>query len=155
MSRIKRGTRRVTVVATGVVLALAGVAAFAYWTISGEGTGEAHVANPTSSLKVESTPVEGLFPGGSKEVTVTVKNLSPTSPIRTETLETSLTGNSNEGTGCKKIWFTVSPASQSLVKELNPGESETANVTVTMAGAESENQNSCKGATVYLHFLAQ
>jgi hypothetical protein len=142
------------VLATLVVLGLAGVAAFAYWTTSGEGTGEAHVANPASNLKVESAPVEGLFPGASKEMTVTVKNLSATESIHTERLETTLTGNSNEGTGCKKTWFSVSPALQGLVKELGPGESETATVTVTMASAESENQDACKGATVNLHFLA-
>jgi len=42
-----------------------------------------------------------------------------------------------------------------LVKELGPGETETAKVTVNMASAETENQDACKGATVDLHFLAQ
>jgi len=71
MSRFRRGTRRTTVLASLVVLGLAGAAAFAYWTTSGEGTGEAHVENPTAKLKVESAPVEGLYPGASKEMTVT------------------------------------------------------------------------------------
>jgi hypothetical protein len=155
MSRIRRGTRRSTVLAGLVVLGLAGVAAFAYWTTSGEGTGEAHVASPTSSLRVESAPVEGLSPGVSKEMTVTVRNVSGTQSVHTERLESLLTGDSNEATGCKKTWFSVSPATQSLVKELGPGETETANVTITMAAAEAENQNACKGATVDLHFLAQ
>ena len=155
MPLIKRGTRRVTALATLLVLTLAGVAAFAYWTISGEGTGEAHVSNPTSSLKVESTPVEGLFPGGSKEVTVTVKNVGAAGAVHTETLESALTGNSKEGVGCQRNWFTITPASQALVKELSAGESETATVTVSMAPATSENQNSCKGATVFMHFIAQ
>jgi hypothetical protein len=135
-------------------MALAGVAAFAYWTTSGEGTGEAHVSNPASNLKVESQPVEGLFPGASTEMTVTVKNVSATESIHTELLESVLTGNSAEATGCKKTWFTVSPATQSIVKELGPGGSLTAKVTVGMATAESENQDACKGATVNLHFLA-
>jgi hypothetical protein len=135
-------------------MSLAGVAAFAYWTTSGEGTGEAHVNNPSSSLKVESTPVEGLFPGASKELTVTVKNVSATESVHTELLETVLTGNSNEATGCKKIWFSVSPATQGIVKELHPGESLTAKVTVTMSNPETENQDACKGATVNLHYLA-
>ena len=33
-------------IVTAVIISLAGVAAFAYWTTSGEGTGEAHVNNP-------------------------------------------------------------------------------------------------------------
>jgi hypothetical protein len=155
MPRIRRGTRRTTVLASLVVLGLAGVAAFAYWTTSGEGTGEAHVNNPSSNLTVESTPAFGLSPGVSTEVTVRVHNISATETVHTERLESLLTGDSNEGTGCKKTWFTVSPATQALVKELGPGETETAKVTVTMAPAESENQNACKGATVNLHFLAQ
>jgi hypothetical protein len=153
MSLLKRRTRRTTILASVVIMSLAGVAAFAYWTTSGEGTGEAHVNNPASSLKVESTPVEGLFPGASQEVTVTVKNVSATEPVHTELLETVLTGNSAEATGCKKTWFSVSPAAQGIVKELAPGESLTAKVTVTMSNPE-ENQDACKGATVNLHFLA-
>jgi hypothetical protein len=134
-------------------MSLAGVAAFAYWTTSGEGTGEAHVNNPASNLKVESAPVEGLFPGTEKEQTVTVKNTSATESIHTELLEAVLTGNSNEATGCKKTWFSVSPATQGIVKNLGPGESLTAKVKVAMSNPE-ENQDSCKGATVNLHFLA-
>jgi hypothetical protein len=154
MSRIRRGTRRSTVLAGLVVLALAGVAAFAYWTTSGEGTGEAHVANPASNLRVEGAPVEGLSPGVSKELTVSVRNASASASVHTERLESVLTGDSNELTGCKKSWFSVSPATQPLVRELGPGETETATVTVTMAAAESENQNACKGAAVHVHFLA-
>jgi hypothetical protein len=155
MSIIKRTTRRTSVIATALILALAGVAAFAYWTISGEGTGEAHVGSPTSNLRVESAPVEGLAPGVSKETKVTVLNVSAAESIRTVTLQATYTGNSHEGFGCNKAWFTVAPVSQPLAKELKPGESETANVTIAMVGAETENQNACKGATVYLHFIAQ
>lgn len=155
MPLIKRGARRVTALATLVVLTLGGVAAFAYWTVSGEGTGEAHVSNPASNLKVEGTPLEGLFPGGSKEVTVTVRNASASGAVHTEALDTALTGNSKEGLGCQQSWFAVTPAWQPLIKELQSGESETATVTVSMAPAASENQNACKGATVFMHFTAQ
>jgi hypothetical protein len=153
MSLLKRRTRRTTVIATVVIMSLAGVAAFAYWTTSGEGTGEAHVNNPSSSLKVESTAVEGLFPGTEKEQTVTVKNVSATESVHTELLEAVLTSDSNEATGCKKTWFSVSPASQGIVKELHPGESLTAKVKVAMSNPE-ENQDSCKGASVNVKYLA-
>jgi hypothetical protein len=153
MSLLKRRTRRTTLVATTVVMSLAGVAAFAYWTTSGEGTGEAHVNNPASNIKVESTPVEGLFPGTEKEQTVTVKNTSATESVHTELLEAVLTSNSNEATGCKKTWFSVSPATQGIVKNLAPGEALTAKVKVSMSNPE-ENQDACKGATVNVHYLA-
>jgi hypothetical protein len=155
MSRIKRRSRRATVLATVVGLALAGVAAFAYWTTSGEGSGEVHVKNPTEHLKVTSTPVEGLYPGASVEQTVTVQNTSATESIHVSTLETALTGNSNEATGCEKKWFTVTPNTQSILGELKPGESLSAKVKVAMSNPTEENQNACKGATVNLHFLAQ
>ncbi len=125
MPLIKRRTRRATALATLVVLTLAGVAAFAYWTVSGEGTGEAHVSNPTSSLKIESTPVEGLFPGGSKEVAVTVKNVGARRDSH-RNARSAMTGNSKEGVGCQQSWFTITPETQPLVKELNSGESENA-----------------------------
>ncbi len=155
MSLIKKRSRRATVIATVVGLSLAGVAAFAYWTTSGEGTGEAHVKNPTEHLKVTSTPVEGLFPGSSTEVTVQVQNTSATESIHVSTLESAITGNSDEGTGCEKKWFTITPSSQSITGELKPGESSSAKVTVSMSNPKEENQNACKGATVNLHFLAQ
>jgi hypothetical protein len=154
MSLLKRRTRRTTILATVVIMSLAGVAAFAYWTTSGEGTGEAHVNNPSSNLQVESTPASGLFPGASTEVTVKIHNISTTESVHTELLETVLTGNSQEATGCKKTWFTVSPATQGIVKELAPEETLTAKVTVTMLDPETENQDACKGTTVNLHFLA-
>ena len=155
MSRITRGTRRTTVLVVLVTLGLMGVAAFAYWTTSGEGTGEARVASPKSSLKAEGALVEGLSPGVSKEMTVTVRNTSATASQHTELLEAAVTGDSNEATGCRKGWFTVSPGTQLITKELAPGEAETAKVTVTMVAAETENQDSCKGASVNVHFLAQ
>jgi hypothetical protein len=155
MSLLKRRSRRATTLATLVVFALAGVAAFAYWSTSGEGTGEAHVNNPTEKLKVTSVPVSGLFPGASVEQTVTIEDTSATEKVHVTTLESSITGNSKEGTGCEGKWFTITPASQSIAKELNPGESTTAKVTIAMSNPKEENQNACKGTTLNLHFLAQ
>ncbi|HLI33155.1 MAG TPA: hypothetical protein VKU89_10525 [Solirubrobacteraceae bacterium] len=156
MSLIKNRTRRATIGATVVALAMAGGGAFAYFTTSGEGTGEAKVENPTAKLEVTSLPVEQLAPGISKADKVTIKNTAE-GPERVSVLKAKITGNSKSGTGCETTWFKVSPETTSFGAtgvELAAGATQTAEVTVSMINAEVS-QNACKGATVNLHFEAE
>lgn len=156
MFRIKNHTRRAAVGATIAAIALASGGAFAYFTTSGEGTGEAKVENPTAKLTVESLPVEQLAPGISKADKVTIKNTAE-GPERVSVLKAKITGNSKSTTGCETSWFKVSPETTSFGAtgtELAAGATQTAEVTVSMINAEVS-QNACKGATVDLHFEAE
>jgi hypothetical protein len=152
MSFIKRRTRNTALVGTVVVLALGGIAAFAYFTTSGEGNGEVKVSRELEPFKVEASPVEGLTPGTSVEQTVTVRNTGASSAHLSE-VEALVGTNSHEAEGCKKEWFHVTPAAQSVIAEIAPGETKTAKVTVSMTDPE-ENQNACKGTSLTIHYAA-
>jgi len=157
MSVLKTRSRRATLGAGIAALALAGGGAFAYFTTSGEGTGEAKVENPVSKLAIEAAPVEQLAPGISKADKVTIKNIAA-GPIHVGTLKAKVTGNSKSTTGCETTWFKVSPETQLIGGEkgleLAAGGTTAAEVTVSMVNAEVS-QNACKGATVNLHFEAE
>jgi hypothetical protein len=153
MSFIKRRTRNAAIVGTLVVLALGGVAAFAYFTTSGEGNGEVKVSRELEPFKVEAPAVEGLTPGSSVEQTVTVRNASEKSAHLSE-VEASIGTNSKEGEGCKKEWFHVTPAAQSAIAELAAGGTKSVKVTVSMTDPEAENQDACKGTSLTIHYAA-
>jgi len=156
MSLIKRNPRRAAIGATILVLALAGGGAFAYFTTSGTGTGEATVSNPSNSLEVTGVPVSALAPGVGKTSKITIKNTSE-GTVHLGSLQVSITGNSQSGTGCKTSWFKVSPETTTFGPtgvELAALESKTAEVEVSMVNVE-ESQNACKGATVNLHYSAE
>jgi hypothetical protein len=156
MSLIKRNPRRASLGAVILVLALAGGGAFAYFTTSGSGTGEATVSNPSNSLEVTGTPVAALAPGIGKTSTITIKNTSE-GTVHLGTLQVSITGNSQSATGCKTSWFKVSPETSTFGPtgvELAAAGTKTAVVEVSMVNVE-ESQNACKGATVNLHYAAE
>jgi len=155
MSLIKRNPRRATLGAVILVLALAGGGAFAYFTTSGTGTGEATVGNPNTSLEVTGTPVAGLEPGLSKPSTVTIKNTSE-GTVGLANLHVTITGNSQSGTGCKTAWFKVSPETTTFAAgtELLAAATKTVNEEISMVNV-AESQNACKGATVNLHYEAE
>jgi len=157
MSAGNRRSRRALLGTGAAVLALAGGGAFAYFTTSGEGSGEAKVENPVAKLEVTSSPVEQLAPGVTLPDKVTIKNLAG-SPIHVSKLVAKITGNSKSTTGCETSWFKVSPETTLLGGEkgleLAAGASTTAEVSVSMINA-AVSQNACKGATVNLHFEAE
>ena len=68
--------KRKRLVLVGVILTfvLAASAAFAYWTSSGEGSGEAKANYASATFEVSSAAVEGLYPGANPVVTVKVKD---------------------------------------------------------------------------------
>lgn len=156
MSILKNRTRRATIGAVAVVFALTSGGAFAYFTTSGEGTGEAKVENPVAKLSVESLPVEQLAPGITKNDKVTIKNTAE-GPERVTLMKAKIIGNSKSGTGCESSWFKVTPESTTFGAtgvELAAGATQTAEVAVSMLNAEVS-QNACKGASVSIHFEAE
>ena len=75
-SRLKRNSRRLAGIATGMVVLLAGTVAFAAWTSNGTGSGTA-AARSAQSLTVNVSPATGLYPTGTINVPFTVTNPNP------------------------------------------------------------------------------
>ena len=134
------------------VLAMAGVAAFAYWTGSGEGSGEVKANYASAAFEVSSAAVEGLYPGANPAVTVKVKDKDATQAEYLTTLEAEVEKTS--AAECKKEWFVVSPASQEPKVVIAHGETKEYTVHLEMKEEATVNQNACKGASVTLKYKA-
>jgi hypothetical protein len=136
-----------------VVLALALVAtAVAYWTSSGEGTGEVKANYASATFEVSSTVVEGLYPGGNPAVTVKVKDKDANQAEYLTKLEAEVEKTS--AAECKKEWFVVSPASQEPKVLIAHGETKEYTVHLEMKEEAAVNQNACKNQTVTLKYKA-
>jgi hypothetical protein len=144
---LKLKSTRITVGAAAIVLALGAAAAFGYWTSSGEGTSTVTASSGGTGFEIGGT-ASGLYPGGTVEATVTVKNKDAQQPEYLTNLVTSI---KETGTvGCEKSWFTVtSGGSQTPKVDIAAGETKTYKVSVSMSDT-TEIQNACKGATIVL-----
>jgi hypothetical protein len=134
------------------VMAMAVVAAFAYWTSSGEGAGTVKANYASASFEVSSGLVEDLYPGGSSAVTVKVKDADANQNEYLTKLEAEVEKTSVAE--CKKEWFEVTPAAQEPKVVIAHGETKEYNVSLKMKEEASVNQNACKGASVTLHYKA-
>jgi hypothetical protein len=162
MSRLTRSpqyrvthNRRTRLLVVGVVvfvLGMAAVAAYAYWTSSGEGGGEVKANYASASFEVSSTAVEGLYPGDDPAVTVKVKDKDANQNEYLTKLEAEVEKTS--AAECKKEWFVVSPVSQEPKVLIAHGETKEYTVHLEMKEEAAVNQNACKGASVTLKYKA-
>ncbi len=153
---LRRFTKKRWVLPLSVVavLAIAG-GAFAYFTSSGSGTGQASVGSSTAfTVNASSDTSNSLYPGsGSETLTYTVHNPSSGAQNLTSTSASvaSLNGDVTQGgtevTGCKASWFSaVNTAPTPLPQDLAGGTSSSqGSVLVTMSDSGT-NQNACEGA---------
>lgn len=154
MSRLTTHISRTRLVLGGVVVAVVLIAgaAFAYWTGSGEGTGEAKANYASAAFEVSSAAVEGLYPGANPAVTVKVKDKDANQAEYLTKLEAEVEKTS--ATECKKEWFVVSPASQEPKIVIAHGETKEYTVHLEMKEEATVNQNACKGASITLKYKA-
>lgn len=143
--------RRVALGLVVTILALA-TAAIAYWTSSGEGSGEVKANYASASFEVKSAVVENLYPGANLAVTVTVKDKDTNQAEYLTKLEAEVEKTS--ATECKKEWFVVTPASQEPKVLIAHGETKEYTVHLEMKEEATINQDACKGQTVTLKYKA-
>jgi hypothetical protein len=144
------------VLSVAILAGTAGIAA-AFFTSSGNGTGQASVGAPTNWV-VTAGPVTGgpLYPGsGSEIVPFTITNNgggNQAFSTLTATVVSSggnITQNGTALPGCLSVWFTATAAASSPVAGTSiagSGGTATDNVTVTMLNP-AVNQNVCQNAT--------
>ena len=150
------GRKKRIIVTTAVLAAIGGGAAFAYWSSTGTGEGEATAAAESAPFTVVSQTATGgpLSPGGpTQTVAFTVTN--PGSGVQNLTaVAVTIPESWSEGTTlpCTADDFTVGTAS--IAKgAINPAGVVSGTVTVTMNNLAST-QDNCKGVTVPLAFAA-
>lgn len=147
-------SRRTRLIAglAAAIMALTAAGVFAYWTSSGEGSGEAKANYASASFEVSSAAVEGLYPGDDPAVAVKVKDKDANQAEYLTKLEAEVEKTS--AAECKKEWFVVSPASQEPKVLIAHGETKEYTVHLEMKEEATVNQNACKGATVTLKYKA-
>jgi len=144
--------RRVVAIGSVVMALVLAGAVFAYWTSSGEGSGEVKANYTSATFEVTSTAVEGLYPGADPVVTVKVKDKDANQAEYLTKLEAEVEKTS--ATECKKEWFVVSPASQEPKVLIAHGETKEYTVHLEMKEEASINQNACKGQAITLKYKA-
>ena len=143
---------RLALGAAVLVMGIVAVGVFAYWTSSGEGSGEVKANYVSASFEVKSATVENLYPGADPAVTVTVKDKDASQNEYLTKLEAEVEKTSVAE--CKKEWFVVSPASQEPKVLIAHGETKEYTVHLEMKEEAAANQNACRGATVTLKYKA-
>ena len=155
MRKLFTARRRIAVVsATAVaVLGVAGVA-FAYFTASGSGTGNATVGSTGTWLVTQDSTTGTIYPGsGNSVITFNVKNTG-TGDQQYSTATTAVnadgSGNITQSgvgvSGCKASWFSPSITSDPGINtNVAGGASVKVQVTVTMPTDSADNQNACQG----------
>lgn len=146
--------RRVPVAIGGVVALVAAGAAFAYFTSSGSGTGNAAVGS-SSAVTLHATISSNLYPGSSSPVTLTVDNPSSGSQRVGTVSLSSITVDAGHSTCSTSISggnpdFTMPAVTVNKVFPSGNGQSVTPTGTLTM-NETGVNQDACQGATLTLH----
>jgi hypothetical protein len=147
--------RRIAVVSGVTVVALAGGGvAFAYFTSTGSGTGQAQVGSATNWDVTAGAPSGTMFPGqGATTIVYTVKNVGSgnqtdnTDTVSMPTSGADVTSHGADVPGCLASWFTAGITTDNAqTVDFAPGQTESVTVTVTLSDAQA-NQNACQGVT--------
>ncbi len=134
------------VAAAGVTVMLSGVS-YAYWSVTGSGTGTAAATTATPLVVSTITPVSGLYPGATLQGTLTVANPNPFAvQVTAITFAPATADAEHAGAGCSPtgvtLAATVSTVSPVTVAAKSTG--QTVAFTATMTG---DSPDACQGAT--------
>jgi hypothetical protein len=145
-----RKSRKLAVLA-GVVgaMLIAGVA-FAYWTTTGSGTGNATNASSNGTVTLHASFADGIYPGGSESVSFTADNAGATN-LYVGTIHLASVSVDAGHSSCNVADFTMSDVtSNSEVFAGASGQSISGTGTLNYANTDVS-QDACKGAIITLH----
>ncbi|WP_395398580.1 hypothetical protein ACHMXB_12230 [Arthrobacter sp. UC242_113] len=150
------GRKKRIIVTTAVLAAIGGGAAFAYWSATGTGAGEAKAGTESAPFEIVSQAATGgpLSPDGPKQtVAFTVTNPGSGVQYLSDVKVTVKAGWSVGTTApCTAADFVIDEAD--IVKgSIDPAGTVAGTVKIQMIN-RAANQDSCKGATVPLVFTA-
>lgn len=136
-----------TWVLLGIVaaIALSAIGAFAYFTATGSGTGDAEVGSATNIVITSDANVSDLFPGGADQsVDVHVNN-----PGSGQQFVDDVSGAVADQAGCLGSWFEVDTVD--LNANIAPGATVDTSTDVRMNDSGT-NQNACQGLTMVINW---
>lgn len=143
-----------TAVVGGTVAALMGAGiAFAAWTSTGTGSGSATAGSDQGLTVTGGTTVTGLFPTGSKDVTVTVTNNNDYKAVMDTITAGATTVTGNTGTCTATVVSTVDKSGLTDVLDAAGGANDSVDYTFAFSMTNSA-EDGCQGATFSIPFTA-
>lgn len=145
MGKFLKSKKGIVLLATVVVAAAAAVGAFAYFSSTGSGTGNATVGS-SAHINLSSDAISGLFPGG-VDVPVTVHIANPGDGNE---YVATISGSVADNGGCLGSWFQVDPIAYNQdVTHNASGPNATTHVRLLDSGG---NQDACQNATMTINW---
>jgi hypothetical protein len=144
-----------------LLLAIGG-GAYAYWTLSGSGTGSATTGTVSGSITVHQTgpAITNLRPGGTAQILSGNFDNSDASPVYVTSVTVSIASvtkavGAPSGT-CDNTDYTLTGATMAVGVEIPAGLAKGAwtGATIAFNDKAAVNQNACQGATVNLSYAA-
>ena len=155
---MRKSRRNLLIAATTVVLLAGGGAAFAYWTLSGSGTGSAATGTVTGSITaVQTSTITNLRPGGAAQTLSGNFTNTDTSPVYVTSVTVSIASVTKAvgavaGT-CDASDYTLTGATMTVGASVPAGTAQGAWTGATIQfNNKATNQDQCQGATVNLSY---
>ena len=150
-------TKKKTVVAAVVALVMFGgaLAAYAYWSTTGSGTGSATTGTSAAITAVQTSTISDLRPGGAAQTlsgnfTNTTNNGGS---VYVTTVTASISGVSGGAGSCSAADYTLANAVMSVGADIPAGTAQGSWTGATIQfNNTGSNQDGCKGATVALAY---
>ncbi|MDQ0689862.1 hypothetical protein [Arthrobacter sp. W4I7] len=150
MRQMTKKNKIAAAAASIALVAVGGGAAYAYWSTTGAGDGQA-TAGTDKAVVIHANFTDGITPGvkGAKTINYTADNPNTGSALVTLDAATTVTTNVDD---CLGSWFTATvPSDTNTVGGNAIGVQLAGTGTLTLSDLPGTNQNPCKGAIVTVH----
>jgi len=151
MGRFKKKT--IAILAVAVVLVVGGGIAYAYWTNTGSGTGEATTGSNNSIVINQTSAITGLAPGLPAQTLSGNFDNPNSSPVYVTSVTAEVTGT--DQAGCDATNYTIA-GSAPVNAEIPSGDGvgSWSGLTIQFNNKPAVNQDACKNAVVAIAYTA-
>lgn len=155
---MRKSKKNIFIAAVTVGLLAIGGGAFAYWTLSGTGTGTAQTGATSGAITVvQTSTISNLRPGGAAQTLSGNFNNTDTSPVYVATVTASIASVTKAAGApagaCTAADYTLTGATMTVAAQIPVGTAQGAWSGATIAfNNTGANQDGCQGATVNLSY---
>lgn len=150
--KIRRRSRKTTVIASFLVLAIAG-AAFAYWTAGGTGTGTAPTGDTEALTANQITVLNPMYPGDTAQTISGDFDNPNNGPAYVTSVTAAITGVADGDGACSAADYTLANATMLVGAQVAAGDGVGAWTGATIKfNNTGANQDGCKNAVVTLTY---
>ena len=152
-----RNAKKTTVIGAGAIVVVTSVAAVAYWTAGGSGSGTATTGTVSALTAVQTSTVTAMAPGDSAQSLNGTFTNPNNGPVYVSTITASISGvtkavGAPAGT-CDASDYTLAGAIMTINAEVLANDTSTwSGATIKFIFKATVNQDACKGATVALAY---